>query len=423
MKARGVRLHAANDLRLEEFELPEITDDEILVKVVSDSICMSTYKCAILGTDHKRVHEDVAEHPAIMGHEFAGDIVQVGKNHQDKFKPGMKFTLQPALNYKGTMWSPGYSYEFFGGDTTYCVITAEVMELGCLLEYKGRAYYEASLAEPMSCSIGAFHAAYHTHMGVYKHEMGIKEGGNLAIMAGAGPMGLGALTYALHRDVRPSRVVVADVNQERLDRAEELFPVAEYKEMGIDLHFVNTGKYDDPVAVLRDITGGAGYDDVFCYAPVAAVVQQCSDILGRDGCLNFFAGPTDKKFSATMNFYDVHYNSTHVMGTTGGNTADMIESLELTAAKRINPAVMVTHIGGLDAAAETTLNLPKIPGGKKLIYTHLTMPLIALEDLRKRGEELGDARYTALADIVDAHKGLWCPEAEEYLLANFIEEE
>ncbi len=423
MKARGVRLHAANDLRLEEFELPEITDDEILVKVVSDSICMSTYKCAILGTDHKRVHEDVAEHPAIMGHEFAGDIVQVGKNHQDKFKPGMKFTLQPALNYKGTMWSPGYSYEFFGGDTTYCIIPAEVMELGCLLEYKGRAYYEASLAEPMSCSIGAFHAAYHTHMGVYKHEMGIKEGGNLAIMAGAGPMGLGALTYALHRDVRPSRVVVADVNQERLDRAEELFPVAEYKEMGIDLHFVNTGKYDDPVAVLRDITGGAGYDDVFCYAPVAAVVQQCSDILGRDGCLNFFAGPTDKKFSATMNFYDVHYNSTHVMGTTGGNTADMIESLELTAAKRINPAVMVTHIGGLDAAAETTLNLPKIPGGKKLIYTHLTMPLIALEDLRKRGEELGDARYTALADIVDAHKGLWCPEAEEYLLANFIEKE
>ena len=77
MKARGVRLHAANDLRLEEFELPEITDDEILVKVVSDSICMSTYKCAILGTEHKRVHEDVAEHPAIMGHEFAGDIVKV----------------------------------------------------------------------------------------------------------------------------------------------------------------------------------------------------------------------------------------------------------------------------------------------------------------------------------------------------------
>lgn len=412
------------DLRLDTFELPEIKDDEILVKVVSDSICMSTYKCAILGTAHKRVHPDVAEHPAIMGHEFAGDIVKVGKAHQDKFKPGMKFTLQPALNYKGTMWSPGYSYEFFGGDATYCIIPAEVMELGCLLEYKGRAYYEASLAEPMSCSIGAFNAAYHTKMGVYHHDMGIKKGGKLAILAGAGPMGLGALTYALHRDVRPGMVVVTDINEDRLARAESLFPPKEVKEKdGIDLYFVNTANMADPAAELRKLTGGTGFDDVFCYAPIAPVVELSSAVLGRDGCLNFFAGPTDKQFSAKMNFYDVHYNSTHVMGTTGGNTADMIESLELTAAKRIDPAVMVTHIGGLNAAAETTLNLPKIPGGKKLIYTHLTMPLIALTDLRAKGEQDNDPRYTALADIVDAHNGLWCPEAEEYLLANFNPED
>ena len=420
MKAKAVRLHAANDLRLDTFELPEIKDDEILVKVVSDSICMSTYKCAILGTAHKRVHEDVAEHPAIMGHEFAGDIVKVGAKHQDQFKPGMKFTLQPALNYKGTMWSPGYSYEFFGGDATYCIIPAEVMELGCLLEYKGRAYYEASLAEPMSCSIGAFNANYHTTMGVYHHDMGIKEGGKLAILAGAGPMGLGALTYALHRDVRPGMIVVTDIAQDRLDRAEQLFPVEEAKRSGIELHFINTGNMADPAAELLAITGGTGFDDVFCYAPVASVVELSSAVLGRDGSLNFFAGPTDNKFSAKLNFYDVHYNSTHVMGTTGGNTADMIESLELTAAKRINPAVMVTHIGGLDSVAHTTLNLPKIPGGKKLIYTHLEMPLTALTDLRAKGAE--DPRYTALADIVDAHKGLWCPEAEEYLLANFIKD-
>ena len=235
-------------------------------------------------------------------------------------------------------------------------------------------------------------------------------------------MGLGALTYALHRDVRPSMVVVTDLNQERLDRAAHLFPPAEYAEQGIELHFVNTGNFEDPVAELRRISGGTGYDDVLCYAPVAAVVKQSSDILGRDGCLNFFAGPTDNKFSAEMNFYDVHYNSTHVMGTTGGNTADMIESLELTAAKRINPAVMVTHVGGLDAAADTTLNLPKIPGGKKLIYTHLSMPLTALTDFRARGEAENDPRLIALADIIDANKGLWSPEAEEYLLANFVTE-
>ncbi|MGX8700793.1 zinc-binding dehydrogenase [Caproiciproducens sp.] len=413
MKTKALRLYGASDLRLEKFELPEIKEDEILVKVVSDSICMSTYKCAILGEKHKRVPANVAQHPTIMGHEFAGDIIKVGKMHQDKFRPGMKFTLQPALNYKGTMWSPGYSYEFFGGDATYCIIPHEVMELGCLLEYRGKAYYEASLAEPMSCSIGAFHACYHTKMGVYHHEMGIKEGGSLALLAGAGPMGLGALTYALHSDRRPSTVTVTDINEDRLTRARALFSAGEAKRDGIELHFVNTSDMENPAVELKKLAGG-GYDDVFAYAPVPSVVELASAVLGRDGCLNFFAGPTDSNFSAKMNFYDVHYNSTHVMGTTGGNTADMLESLELTAAGRINPAVMVTHIGGLDSAGETTLNLPKIPGGKKVIYTHIEMPLTAISDFREKGKE--DERFAVLADIVEANNGLWCGKAEEYLL-------
>ena len=416
MKAKAVRLHGAGDLRLDEFELPEIGDDEILVKVISDSVCMSTYKCAVLGEKHKRVHDDVAEHPAIMGHEFAGEIVQVGKNHQDKFKPGMRFAQQPALNYKGTMWSPGYSYEFFGGAATYCIIPAEVMELGCLMEYKGKAFYESSLAEPMSCCIGAFHACYHTQMGVYQHEMGIKEGGKLALLAGAGPMGLGSIAYALCCDRRPGTIVVTDMNQARLDRAEELFR-QQAIDAGIELHIVNTAGMEDPAAYLKNLVGGTGYDDVFSFAPVAAVVELASDIAGRDCCLNFFAGPTDTKFSGKLNYYDIHYNSTHVMGTTGGNTDDLVESLKLSEAGLLNPAVMVTHIGGLDCCAEVTLNQPKIPGGKKLIYTHIEMPLTAIEDFRAKAAE--EPRFAGLADICEANRNLWCPEAEEYLLANW----
>ena len=416
MNAKAVRLHGANDLRLDEFQLPEITDDEILVKVISDSVCMSTYKCAILGTKHKRVHEDVAEHPAIMGHEFAGEIVQVGKNHQDKFKPGMRFAQQPALNYKGTMWSPGYSYEFFGGAATYCIIPVEVMELGCLMEYKGKAFYEASLAEPMSCCIGAFHACYHTKMGVYHHEMGIVPGGKMAMLAAAGPMGLGCIAYALCCDRRPGTIVVTDINQDRLDRAEKLFR-QQAEDAGIELRFVNTRDMEDPAEYLKNLVGGTGYDDVFSIAPESSGVELASDIAGRDCCLNFFAGPTDTKFSGKLNYYDIHYNSTHVMGTTGGNTDDLKESLKLSEAGLLNPAVMVTHIGGLDCCAEVTLNQPKLPGGKKLIYTHIEMPLTAIADFRGKAQE--DPRFEGLADICEAHKGLWCPEAEEYLLANW----
>ena len=416
MKAKAVRLHGASDLRLDEFELPPIKDDEILVKVISDSVCMSTYKCAVLGEKHKRVHKDVAEHPAIMGHEFAGEIVQVGKLHQDKFKPGLRFAQQPALNYKGTMWSPGYSYEFFGGAATYCIIPAEVMELGCLMEYKGKAFYESSLAEPMSCCIGAFHACYHTKMGVYHHEMGIAPGGKLALLAGAGPMGLGSIAYALCCDRRPGTIVVTDIDQARLDRAEQLFR-RQAEEAGIVLHVVNTRDMEDPATYLKDLVGGSGYDDVFSFAPIASVVELASDIAGRDCCLNFFAGPTDTQFSGKLNYYDIHYNSTHVMGTTGGNTDDLVESLKLSEAGVLNPAVMVTHIGGLDCCAEVTLNQPKLPGGKKLIYTHIQMPLTAIEDFRAKGAE--DPRFLALADICEAKGNLWCPEAEEYLLANW----
>ena len=111
MKTKAVRLYGKSDLRLEEFELPEIKDDEILATVVSDSICMSSYKAAIQGGDHKRVPEDIAEHPTIIGHEFCGELVEVGKKWQDKFKAGEKFSIQPAMNYKGSLDAPGYSYQ------------------------------------------------------------------------------------------------------------------------------------------------------------------------------------------------------------------------------------------------------------------------------------------------------------------------
>lgn len=417
MKTKAVRLYGENDLRTEEFELPEMKEDEILVEVISDSVCMSTYKAAILGKKHKRVPKDVDVNPIIVGHEFSGNIVKVGSEWKDRFKEGTKFALQPALNYKGTMWSPGYSYRYFGGDATYNIIPREVMEIGCLLNYDGKAYYEASLAEPMSCIIGAFHANYHTTMGCYEHRMGIVEGGRMALLAAAGPMGLGAVDYALHCDRRPGLLVVTDIDNNRLERAKRIFTSEEAKKCGVELIFVNTKNIDNVPEYLKSLTGGAGYDDVFAFAPVKSVVEQANKILGRDGCLNFFAGPTDTNFSAEINMYDVHYSSTHVMGTTGGNTDDLKESLNLTKKGLINPAVMVTHIGGLASVPETVLNLPKIPGGKKLIYTHIDMELTAIEDFEKKGER--DARFAKLADIVNNNKGLWCPEAEDYLLKNW----
>jgi L-sorbose 1-phosphate reductase len=415
MKTKAVRLYGKQDLRLEEFELPAIGDNEILAKVVSDSICMSSYKAAKSGPEHKRVPDDVAENPVIIGHEFCGEIVEVGGKWADKFKAGQKFSIQPALNYKGSLDAPGYSYQHIGGDATHVIIPNEVMEMDCLLDYKGDASYMGSLAEPMSCIIGAFHASYHTTPGSYEHSMGIVEGGNMAILAGVGPMGLGSIDYAIHCDRKPGKLVVTDIDDARLERAAKLYTVEEAKKNGVELIYINTGKSDDAVADLMALTDGKGYDDVLVMAPVKPVVEQSDKLLGRDGCLNFFAGPTDTAFSANMNFYNVHYASTHVVGTSGGNTADMIESLDMMAKGEINPSSMITHIGGMNSVVETTLNLPNIPGGKKLVYTNISMPLIDLTDLRDKAGE--NPLYGELADIVDGNQGLWCLEAEELLLS------
>ena len=162
MKTKAVRIHGKNDLRLDEMELSPIGKDGVRVKVISDSLCMSTYKAALEGGDHKRVPDNVEENPTIVGHEFCGEIVEVGENWQHKYKPGDKFSIQPAHYYNGSLLAPGYSYPECGGDAQYANIPLETLLADCLLEYNSDTYFYGSLAEPYSCVIGTYKAMYHT---------------------------------------------------------------------------------------------------------------------------------------------------------------------------------------------------------------------------------------------------------------------
>ncbi|MBE7089725.1 MAG: L-sorbose 1-phosphate reductase [Clostridiales bacterium] len=419
MKTKAVRLYGKDDLRLEEFELPEIKDDEILARVVSDSICMSTFKAAEQGAAHKRVPEDIAEKPIIVGHEFCGDIIKVGAKWQHKFKEGMKFGIQPAIDYKPVMnglGAPGYSYQYIGGDATYVIIPNEVMDKDCLIPYEGDSYFKASLAEPVSCVIAGYHENFHSVYENHSHEMGIKEGGSVAILAGVGPMGLGAIDYGIHCDRKPSLMVVTDIDQARLDRAASLLTVEDAAKNGVKLIYVNTSAIEDPIAYIKELNGGKGYDDVFVYAPVSALVEQGDKLLGDGGCLNFFAGPLNPEFSAKFNFYDVHYAFHRITGTSGGNKADMREAIKLAGEGKIDPSIMISHVGGLDSVIDTTLNLPNIKGAKKLAYTQISMPMTAIADFGKLGET--DPFFKALDEICKKNNGIWSAEAEKYLLAN-----
>lgn len=406
MKSTGIRIHGKEDLRLESFELPEIKDDQILATVVADTMCMSSWKLAKEGEDHKKTPDDLDANPALIGHEFCGKILKVGKKWSNKFTKGDDYVVQPNLAREDTPFVPGYSYPYVGGNATYIIIPNDVMELGCLISFHGKAYYEGALCEPLSCVIAAFNSQFHLIPHTYNHEMGVKKGGNILILGGTGPMGLLAIDYAIHSDKKPKNLVVTDLNQEKLERAKELYPSDE-----VSMNFVNVKNLslEEQKQSLLDITDGEGFDDIFCMISVSPIVTMAGELLRADGCLNQFAGPINKDFSATLNFYDVHYNFTHVAGTSGGNAENEAQAAQLIADQKVNVAKVITHVLGLDATPETVLSQPEIGGGKKLTYVGKKFDRIELAKLDQT---------TELGKIIGAHDGLWSPEAEKWVLDN-----
>ncbi|MBE6703454.1 MAG: L-sorbose 1-phosphate reductase [Ruminococcaceae bacterium] len=413
MKTTAVRLHGAMDLRLDEFELPALGEKEILVHFITDSLCASTYKAVKLGTDHKRVPPDVAENPVMVGHEMCGVITEVGAAVDPKWEVGQKIIIQTALKLESG-YDPGYSYPYIGGASTYAIVPELVLERNCLIPYDGEGYFKASMVEPLACCYRGFLGCYHTDYTTYTRTDGTKKNGKLAILGGSGPMGLGCVELA-YGFAGMSQVVVTGRNQTRLDSAAAKCPPSYAREKGCELIYLCTAGLKDPVAKLLEISEG-GFDDVFVMAPSAELFQMAEQICREDGCINFFAGPPQHDLQGALNLYRIHYDGIHVLGTGGSIPQDMRDVLKLIEGNAIRPAALISHILGLNAYVDTMMAMATPSGAKKLCYTGLDIPLIALDELDEWGKK--DPLYAELAGIVKKNGGLWCVEAEEYLLAN-----
>lgn len=414
MKTKAVRIYGVKDLRLEEFELPAMGDDEIQARIITDSLCMSTYKVANQGAKHKKLPNDLEHNPVIMGHEFCGVIEAVGKKWQHLYKPGDKFVAQPNLGRADT-FSLGYSFPYVGGEATKVIIMNEAIEKGCLLPYKGESFFEGALVEPLSCVIAGFKANFHLRdRNDYDHTMGIKEQGTMAILGGTGPMGSLAIDYAIHGEKKPSVLVVTGSTESRLERSKKLYSPEEAKKYGVELHYVLTPKGSDFVEELKGLTPGEkGFDDIFLMVAQEDMVTKAEALLAGDGCLNFFAGPADSAFSARMNFYNLHYNATHFVGTSGSNTQDMKDAIACIENKTVNLSKIATHIMGLNDVCESILKIPELPGGKKIVYSQKNYPITDVQEFSDNS-----SMEAVLKEIVEKNDGLWNAEAEKYFLAN-----
>ena len=299
-----------------EFELPAIKEDEILAKVVTNSVCMSDHKAAFGEPNgFPKISRPVRSSLA-MSFVFRSCKSAISGN---QFKPGVhRFSIQLHSTTKA-VGCPGLLLPSYRGNNI--IIPPEVMELIVCSVTREKPSWGRWLVSKAYASRRTYHM-YHTN-GSMCIRWGLRWKPS---SAGVGPMGLGAIDYALHCDRRPGLLVVTDIDDQRLKRAASLYTVEEARRQGVRLLYLNTKEVSDPVATLLEHSGGRGYDEVLVMAPVRSLVEQADAILANDGCLNFFAGPAKTIFSATLNFYDNHYASHHVVGTSGGNTDDMRES-------------------------------------------------------------------------------------------------
>ncbi len=412
MKVKAARLYGKNDLRLDTFDLRDIRPDEVLAKVICDSVCMSSYKTLQRGKPECAYPPGTEGDPVVIGHELAAEIVQVGSEVSHLYKVGEKFGVQAAMVIDGKGVAPGYHVSEFGGSATHVIVPPRVLPSEFMIWFDDMPYYQASLGEPYACLIFALYGNFHTQRNTRGIEIGIKDGGSMAIMGGCGPMGFGMVELVLNMEKRPKVLVVTDVDQARIDHATQVISPEYAAQKGVELHYVNTADMSDPVAELRTVAGGNGFDDIYIMCPVKAVIELADAVCNYSCCINFFSGPVDKELSASVNFFDVHYKAKHIVGSASSGVVDMKEIFDMCGKGRLRPEVMITHVGGLNCAVDTISNLPKVPGGKKLLYSNIDMELTAIEDFGK----VDDPLFRGLDEICRRHNMLWSGEAEEYLL-------
>ena len=316
----ALRLYGPKDIRLEEIPVPEINDDEILLKVDAAAVC---------GTDVRMWQNGQkgvdADHPLVLGHEFAGTIVKVGKN-VPFYKEGMQVAMQPNIgcgicdrcvdgkfhlcdDYRA------FGINMDGAFAEYVKIPADAVTRGNLIVLpKGVSPAEAAVTEPLSCAYNGFTKCF-VHPGEY------------AMVVGAGPIGF---CHALLLHMAGAAVLMNDIAADRLAEVKEKLP------------FVETYCGNDLPGFVKEWTRGRGLDVAITACPVPAVQASVLPLMNYGGRVNYFGGIPAAKQPVAIDTNLIHYRELYVTGSTRSSIAQFRKTLEFVSLGLLDVNAMIT---------------------------------------------------------------------------------
>ena len=324
---KGAVFYAPGDVRLEDVPEPTAGPGEVKLRIRNCSTCGTDVKI------FKNGHQNM-DPPQIMGHEIAGEIVEIGDGVEG-WQIGDRVQVIAAVPCgkcdecpRGRMTvcpnqtSMGYQYP--GGFAEYMVVPKNVLDVDGLNRIPDNlSFAEASVAEPFACVING-------------QELARVGDGDDVIVVGSGPIGCLHVRLARSRGAR--RVFLADLNRDRLDQAAEMVkPDAT----------ICSGEVDIIEAVM-ELTDGRGVDVAITAAAAGVTQEQALQYTARQGRISFFGGlPKDNPIIACDSNL-VHYRELTIVGANGSSPAHNKQALELISTGAVPVDDLITHRLPLD---------------------------------------------------------------------------
>ncbi|MFP5415950.1 MAG: zinc-dependent dehydrogenase [Actinomycetes bacterium] len=330
---KALRFYAPGDVRLEDVPEPECGPEEVKIRVRNCSTCGTDVK--IRNNGHVNITRVTT-----MGHEIAGEVVEVGADAQGGFAVGDRVQVIAAVPCgdchecrKGWMevcqnqTSVGYQYD--GGFAEYMIVPSQVLKVDGLNRIPDNVGFdEASAAEPFACAINA------------QEQLGIEEG-DFVVVFGAGP--IGCMHIRIARGVhKAGTIVLVDINAERLQMSAD----AVHPDATIDASSVNV------VEEVMRMTEGRGADVIITATPANVNQEQAISMAARNGRISFFGGlpKTNPMIACDSNL--VHYRQLHIHGANGSAPSHHKAALEYISTGQIPVKDLITRHIPLENALE-----------------------------------------------------------------------